>query len=473
MSADTQRTLTVAALLLSMFLAAMEATVVATAMPTVVSELGGLEVYGWVGAAYLLASTSTMPLFGKLADRIGRKPVLLFGLLLFMTGSLACGIATSIGQLIVFRALQGLGAGAVQPTVLTVVGDLYPPAERGRIQAFFSAIWGFAGVSGPLLGGAIVASTSWRWVFLLNLPFGLAAAAVLAFAYRENARTKPQTPLDVAGAVTLLLGATSLLLAASSVMPALTGVLGVGLAGLFLFLENRAPDPVLPLQLVGRRLVAVASAASVLQGAAMTGTLTYLPLHVQGVLLGHPTAAGLVITPMLVAWPIAASLTTRFLGRVGYRAPVLLGTLVLSLGLLLVAGLAVARVPGVWLGVGSFLFGFGMGLASTAILIGVQSSVGWEQRGVATAVILFARTMGGALGVGALGAVLASRLRDTLEPRVVQGLLDPHGRDAVLSIPGVVDALGAALQPLFWATAACAVLSLLVVAAYPRDSRPV
>jgi EmrB/QacA subfamily drug resistance transporter len=469
MSADTHRPLTVAALLLSMFLAAMEVTVVATAMPTVVSELGGLEVYGWVGAAYLLASTATMPVYGKLADRIGRKPVLLLGLLLFMAGSLACGLATTIGQLIAFRALQGLGAGAVQPTVLTVVGDLYPPAERGRIQAFFSAIWGFAGVSGPLLGGAIVASASWRWVFLLNLPFGLAAAAVLIFAYREAERARASTPLDLGGAATLLLGSTALLLAASSVMPALTAPLGLGLAALFLFVEGRAADPVLPLQLVGRRLVAVAAATSVLQGAAMMGTLTYLPLHVQGVLLGHPTDAGLVITPMLVAWPISAALTTRFLVQVGYRGPVRLGTLLAALGLVLVAGMTVARVPAIWLGVGSFLFGLGMGLASTAILIGVQSSVGWEQRGVATAVVLFTRTMGGALGVGALGAVLAGRLRDALDPSIVQALLDPHGRDGVLSVPGVVDALGGALQPLFWATAACAVLSLLVVLAYPRD----
>lgn len=469
MPVDTRRSLTVAALLLSMFLAAMEATVVATAMPTVVSELGGLDVYGWVGAAYLLASTVTVPLYGKLADRIGRKPILLLGIALFLAGSLSCGLATTIGQLVVFRALQGLGAGAVQPTVLTVIGDLYPAAERAKVQGLFSAVWGFSGISGPLLGGWIVASASWRWVFLINLPFGLAAAAVLAFAYREEPRVPATAPLDIGGAIVLMTASLALLLAASSVSPLLTGVLGLGLTALFLAIERRVADPVLPLQLVGRQLVAVAALVSLLHGAAMTGTLTYLPLHVQGVLLGRPTDAGLVITPMLVAWPIAAALTTRFLVRVGYRGPVRLGALLTAIGLVLVAVLAAARVPGVWLGTGTFLFGLGMGLTSTAIIIGVQSSVGWEQRGVATAVILFARTMGGALGVGALGAVLAARLRDRLSPDVVRTLLDPEARDTVLATPGVLDALDASLGPLFQACAVCAVLTLLLALAYPRD----
>src|SRR5258706_5712779 len=175
----TSRGLTVAALLLAMFLSAMEATVVATAMPTVIAELGGLALYGWVGAAYLLASTVTVPLYGKLADRRGRKPVLLAGIAVFLAGSLASGFAGSITQLIAFRALQGLGAGAVQPIVITVIGDLYTPAERGRVQGLFGAVWGFAGVAGPLLGGALVHSVSWRWVFLVNLPPGFAALAVL------------------------------------------------------------------------------------------------------------------------------------------------------------------------------------------------------------------------------------------------------------------------------------------------------
>lgn len=469
MHMKTHRPLTVAALLLSMSLAAMEATVVATAMPTVISDLGGLAVYGWVGAAYLLASTVTVPLYGKLADRVGRKPVLLFGIALFLSGSLACGLARSIGQLIAFRALQGLGAGAVQPTVLTVIGDLYSPTERGRIQGLFGAIWGISGICGPMLGGTLAAALSWRWIFLINLPFGAAAAVILLFAFREAPRTQPRSRVDVLGGCVLMSLSLSLLLAASDVVPLLTGPAGISLAALFVAIERRAIDPILPLQLIGRRLVAVASAASLLLGAAMTSTMSYLPLHVQGVLLGDPADAGLVLSPMLVAWPIASALTTRMLSTIGYRHPVRIGVLLSTAGLLLIAWLITVRAAISWLCLGTFVFGFGMGLANTAILIGIQASVGFEQRGTATAVTLFARTMGGALGVGALGAVLAARLEQVLPAQMVSALLDPHDRSGSIRDPMLASTLGAAIDPLFWSGAVCGLLALLVVLAYPRD----
>lgn len=470
--AISARAIVVAALLLSMFMAAMEATVVATAMPTVISELGGIRLYGWVGASYLLASTVTVPLYGKLADRHGRKPVLLLGIALFLAGSLASGLATSIEQLIVFRGLQGLGAGAVQPIVLTVIGDLYTPAERGRVQGFFGAVWGVAGISGPLLGGALVAAASWRWVFLINVPFGLAAAAILFFAYREAPRAKHTAPLDLAGSTAILLASLAILLAASRVAPVPLAVAGVLLTVLFVALERRAPDPVLPIPLMTRRLIAVGTGASFLLGAAMMGVLNYLPLHVQGVLLREPTEAGLVIAPMLVGWPLASAATSRMLMRIGYRKPVWLGALLSTIGLVALAPLVVTRAHPALLGVSMFVFGLGMGLANTAIIIGFQASVGWEQRGVVTAATMFARTMGGALGVGALGALLAARLGTSLSPELVSGLLDPDGRDAVLTQPGVVDALGAALDPLFWAGAIAAALALLIVLAHPRDEAP-
>ncbi|AKF11509.1 MDR family MFS transporter [Sandaracinus amylolyticus] len=468
----SNRPLTVAALLLSMFMAAMEATVVATAMPTVISELGGIRLYGWVGAAYLLASTVTVPLYGKLADRRGRKPVLLLGIALFLAGSLASGLATSIEQLIVFRGLQGLGAGAVQPIVLTVIGDLYTPAERGKVQGFFGAVWGIAGISGPLIGGAIVATTTWRWIFLINIPFGIAAALVLAFAYREAPRERAGAPLDLAGASTILFASLALLLAASGVAPVLMTIAGVALIALFVVIERRASDPVLPIPLMTRRLIAVTTIASFLLGVAMMGVLTYLPLHVQGVLLGVPTEAGLVIAPMLVGWPIASAMTSRMLVRTGYRKPVWLGALLSAVGLVALAPLVTMRAHPLALAGSMFVFGFGMGLANTAILIGVQASVGWEQRGVVTAATMFARTMGGALGVGALGAVLAARLGRALSPEVVSRLLDPEGRDIVLAQPGVIDALGDALDPLFWGGAIAAGLSLITVLAHPRDEQP-
>ncbi len=468
----SNRPVVVAALLLSMFMAAMEATVVATAMPTVIAELGGIRLYGWVGASYLLASTVTVPLYGKLADRRGRKPILLLGITLFLIGSLASGLAGSIEQLIAFRAIQGLGAGAMQPIVLTIIGDLYTPAERGRVQGWFGALWGFAGISGPLVGGAIVAAASWRWIFLINLPFGLASAAVLVLAFREPRRERATAPLDLLGAVSILVASLSLLLAASGVAPLPMAALGAVLLVLFVGVERRAADPIFPIPLVTRRLIAVNTVGSLLLGAAMMGVLHFLPLHVQGVLFGMPTEAGLVIAPMLVGWPIASAITSRLLVRTGYRRPLWLGAALAALGLVVLVLLAGARAPSVFLGVSMFVFGFGMGLANTAILIGVQASVGWEQRGVVTAATMFSRTMGGALGVGGLGALLAARLGDRIDPETVNALLDPHRRAGALAVPGIAEALGAALDPLFWGGAVAALLALVTLLAHPRDTPP-
>jgi EmrB/QacA subfamily drug resistance transporter len=455
-----------------MFMAAMEATVVATAMPTVISDLGGLALYGWVGASYLLASTVTVPLYGKLADRIGRKPVLMAGILLFLIGSLACGLSGSILQLIVFRSIQGLGAGAVQPMVLTVIGDLYTPEERGRVQGFFGAIWGAAGIAGPLLGGAIVHAMSWHWVFLINIPFGIAAMIVLAIAYREAPRKRSEAPLDLAGALAITLASLALLVAASGVWPVVLTAAGVALVVAFVAIELRAKDPVVPIPLLTRRLIAVASLGSMMMGAAMMGILNFLPLHVQGVLLGMPTDAGLVIAPMLVGWPIASAFTSRMLTRIGYRKPVFYGALLTAASLIALVPLVLVRAPAPWLGLAMAGFGFGMGLANTAILIGVQASVGWEQRGVVTALAMFSRSMGGALGVGGLGAILALRLGRTVSAETASALLDPERRASVLGDRTIVEALGAALDPLFWGGAIAAILAFVAILAYPRDQAP-
>ena len=471
MASTTNRPLTVAALLASMFMAAMEATVVATAMPTVIAELGGINLYGWVSASYLLASTVSVPLYGKLADRSGRKPVLLIGIAVFLAGSLASGLAQNIEQLIAFRALQGLGAGAVQPIVLTIIGDLYTPAERGRVQGLFGAVWGIAGIAGPLLGAALVHAVSWRWVFLVNIPPGILSFAVLIGAYREDAREKSRSPLDVLGALAITAASLALLLAASQVAPWIMLAASGVFTWLFVWIERRAADPVLPLSLLSRRLIAVTTIASALFGAAMMGVLTFLPVHVQGVLGRAPVIAGATISPMLVGWPIASAITSRLLVRTGYRTPVWIGSAVIAVALVALAWLVVGGAGPVALGAVMCVFGMGMGLQVTAIVIGVQASVGWEQRGVATASNMFARTMGGALGVGALGAVLALRIGRTLPADVVGALLDPHRREEALRYPGVVEALGDALDPLFWAGGVVAVIGLLVVLAHPRDKR--
>ncbi|MBK6515478.1 MAG: MFS transporter [Polyangiaceae bacterium] len=397
--------------------------------------------------------------------------MLLAGLGMFVIGSVASGLASTIHELIAFRALQGLGAGAVQPIVLTVVGDLYTPAERGRVQGFFGAVWGAAGVSGPLLGGAIVSSLSWRWIFLVNVPPGLAAMAVLWVVYKGRTRGRSRaTPLDLLGAGAITLASVCLLLAASGVAPIATGSAGVLLAAGFVWVERRAADPVLPLSLLGRRLIAVTTSASLLTGAAMMGVLTFLPLRAG---CARPLAdrGGAGDRAVLVGWPIASAVTSRMIVRTGYRRPTWLGSVITVAALAALVPLVLGHAPPWALGLAMFGFGVGMGLANTAILIGVQASVDQGQRGVATATTMFSRTMGGALGVGGLGAVLAARLGERVPSDVTSALLDPHERERVLAIPGVVEALGNALQPVFVSCAVAAGLALLVVLAHPHDAR--
>jgi EmrB/QacA subfamily drug resistance transporter len=468
----THRPLTTAALALSLFMAALEMTVVSTAMPTVVSDLGGIEHYAWVFTAYMLASTVTVPIFGKLADLYGRKPVLLFGTVLFLIGSVASGLSPSMQWLIAFRTLQGLGAGAIQPTTLTVIGDLYSLQERGRVQGLFSAVWGVSGLVGPLAGGLIVQWLSWHWVFYINVPVGLGTMALLVIFFHENIEKKPHT-LDVGGALLLSLGVVALLLGAQSlddrgVPLALAAVLLVA----FALVERKVKEPIMPPGILAQPAIAIAAITSALFSAAMFGATTYVPLFVQGVLGGTATQAGAMLTPMLVAWPVCAVICGKLLVRVGFR-PLILGGLGVSgvstvvLALVLGPG-APLLLPEVAMG----LFGAGLGFAATALLIAVQTSVGWEMRGVATASNLFFRTIGGALGVGVMGGVLVERL--TADPRIpvsaANELLGPeHGRglgdDILRQLSG---ALADGLTTNLWIISAMAVLAFAFSFLFPR-----
>jgi EmrB/QacA subfamily drug resistance transporter len=468
----TNRPLTVVSLLLSLSMAAMEMTVVSTAMPTVVGDLGGIHYYSWVFTAYLLTSTVTVPLYGKLADLYGRKPVLLAGIAVFLVGSMASGLARSIGALIAFRALQGLGAGAMQPTTLTIVGDIYNLEERARMQGVFGAVWGVAGLVGPLLGGIIVKYLSWRWVFFINVPAGIAAAALLVVALHENVEHRKHS-LDLAGAFFLTLGLTALLF---GVHGGRSGAIGLPLAALalvvFFMVERRAAEPVLPIDLFRQPVIGVATAAGALVGAGMIATVTYVPLYVQGVLGGTPTEAGSAITPMVIGWPIASAISGRILPRVGFRILVRSGLIISALAAI---ALALLLRPGVSLHLPqamSALYGVGLGLANTALLIAVQTSVPWRQRGVATASTMFARTIGGTLAVGVLGAVLSSALlRDGSVPEgAADQLLGPtHGAglDAVIA-RALSASLETGLTTVFWAIAAISIASAVSSAVFPR-----
>jgi EmrB/QacA subfamily drug resistance transporter len=476
----TNRPLTVISLLLSLSMAAMEMTVVSTAMPTVVGELGGIHLYSWVFTGYLLTSTVTVPLYGKLADLYGRKPVLLAGIGVFLVGSMASGLARGIGTLIAFRALQGLGAGAMQPTTLTIVGDIYNLEERARMQGVFGAVWGVAGLVGPLLGGVIVKYLSWRWVFFINVPAGIASAALLAASLHEEVEHRKHS-LDFLGAGLLTLGLTALLFAAHGGTSTLVGLpLAAASIVLFAFIERRVPEPVLPFDLFRQRVLAIATAAGTLVGAGMISMVTYVPLYVQGVLGGSPTQAGAAITPMVIAWPIASAVSGRVLPRIGFKPLVRTGLLISALAAI---AFALFLRPGASLHVPqalSALFGIGLGLANTALLIAVQTSVEWRQRGVATASTMFARTIGGTLAVGVLGGILASALsRDpSIPPDAADRLLGPeHGAGLPLSVLGALSSsLESGLATVFWLIAGIAAAAAAISLLFPElpvGNRPV
>jgi EmrB/QacA subfamily drug resistance transporter len=465
----TSRPLTVVALLLGLFLAAMEMTVVSTAMPTVVAELGGLPLYAWAFAAYLLATTVSVPIWGKLADLRGRKPVLLAGVGLFLLGSFACGHAGAMATLIFWRAVQGLGAGAMQPVTFTIVGDLFDVHERGRMQGLFGAVWGLAGLAGPLVGGAIVHSVGWRWVFWVNLPFGLASAAVLAIAYHERPE-RHEHRLDVAGAALLSVAVLATLLAARSRGEGLVAIpIAIAAAAGFLAVERRAKEPLLPLDLFGTRVVGIASVSGTLMGAAMLGTVTYVPLWVQSVLGLPPTSAGAAIAPMALGWPVASAISGRLVPRLGFRPLLRAGFATSALAAIAAAlalrpGTPLVLVQAIMAG-----YGAGLGLANPPLLIAVQTSVPWSRRGVATASTMFFRTIGGTLSVGILGGVLAHALAGAgARADLAEKLLGP---ERTTLDPAVVAPLAGALQGamaiVFAAGAVIACAAFVTVLAFP------
>jgi MFS family permease len=470
-----RRGVVTAALLLSMFLAAMEATIVATALPTIVARLGGLALYGWAGAAYLLASTVMMPLYGRLADLHGRRPLLLGGIGLFLVGCVLAGFAWSMEWLIVARLVQGLGAGAIQPITLTVVGDIYRLEERGRIQGLLGLVWGVAGVVGPVLGGVIVGTIGWRWVFWINVPFGLTAAAMLWWGFAEHRPAAPRAAIDWGGAALLTACAGALLLGAGGTATLWMLPAAVALGMVFVGTQRRARDPLLPLGLLARRDIAVSAVCSLFMGGVTMSVINYMPLYIQGVRGGGPAQAGLAVTPMLVGWPIAATLTARFILRTGFRPPVLVGSALAMLALMVTACAAQWNLSVSLIAAAMVLLGAGLGLTTTAVILGLQSAVSWSQRGVATSTNMFARSVGATLGVAMLGAFLAWGLAGRMPADRVAALLAHEvmpGAGAGLD-PEAVVALAATMKPLFWIIAGFGFCNWAIALLLPRDhARP-
>jgi len=400
-----------AGLLLGMSLGALEATVVSTAMPTVISTLGGLAHYSWVFSAYLLTSTACVPIWGRLSDLYGRRRIYLTGVAIFLLGSALAGASGSMVQLILSRAVQGLGAGCIIPLSMTIVGELYTLVERPRTQALFSGVWGVASIAGPLVGGYVTDYLNWRWVFFLNLPFGLMAAAVIASAYPRSGRVA-SVQVDWLGAGLLFTGISALLIALGDETPGgvwVWVVATVVLLGAFVAVERKADEPILPLDLFGVEVIARSLAVVFLVGVALFGAIAFIPLFVQAVRGGTATQAGQAITPLFLGWVVMSIVGARATVLFGYRTVSITGSVLMSIGfvgLTLVDG----HSPEWILLASCTVIGAGMGTQMLSLLLAVQHGVDRSRLGIATALNQFSRSVGAAIGVAAMGAVLARGL---------------------------------------------------------------
>ncbi|MFD7088950.1 MFS transporter [Streptomyces sp. NPDC059883] len=442
----------VAALMLGMALAALDGTIVSTAVPQIVGDLGGFAVFSWLFSGYLLAVTVTLPVYGKLSDTFGRKPVLIAGIILFLIGSLLCATAWNMASLIAFRVVQGLGGGALQGTVQVIAADLYPLKERPKIQARLSTVWATSSIAGPALGGLLAGYADWRWIFLINLPVGAVALWLVIRYLREPHRPAstrltapgpaPRRRVDWAGALAVF--ATGALLLTALVqggvawpwvsVPSFAFLGGSAvLAAVTVVIERRATDPIIPGWVWRRRTIAAVNLALGALGLLMVAPTVFLPTYAQSVLGLGPIAAGFVLSAMTLSWPISAAFSSRLYNRIGFRLTAITG---ISLALLVLLAFPLLPYPGrPWQpALIMLLLGAALGMFQLPLIIGVQSTVGWSERGTATASILFYRQIGQSVGAALFGAVangvMAARLADAPMP----------------GLPGDLDSVSKALE---------------------------
>ena len=449
----------VAALMLTVGLAAIDSTIVATAVPQIVADLGGFSLFPWIFSIYLLTQAVTVPIYGRLSDVFGRKPVLLVGVAGFLAGSILCAVAWSMVALIVFRGVQGLAAGAILPTTTTIVGDLYEPAERGRIQGYISSVWGVSAIVGPALGGFFAQYWTWRGIFWLNLPIGVGAAWLIRRHLHERIERRTHR-IDYAGAAALTLACSLLILALleggvswawSSPVSVALFALSAALLAAFVQIERTVAEPILPLWIFQHRTLLAANLAGLAIGAILIGQSSYVPTYAQRVVGVGAVVAGFAMAAMTIGWPIAATLAPRVYMRIDYRRTALLGGVISLAGCLLLA-LFVVGGAGIWrVAVASFVLGVGLGFASVSTVVAVQSVVGWGTRGVVTGSNMFIRTLGSAVGVAVFGSIANGRLA--------------HRRQTPAAIFHAVHGV-------FWALVAVAVLGIVAQLLLPRRVTP-
>jgi EmrB/QacA subfamily drug resistance transporter len=465
------------ALLLVLLLASLDQTIVSTALPTIVGDLGGASKLSWVVTAYLLASTVSGPLYGKLGDLYGRKLVLQTAIVIFLTGSVLCGLAQNMTELIAFRALQGLGGGGLLVVTLAVVGDIIPPRQRGRYQGYFGGVFGVSTVVGPLLGGFFVDNLSWRWIFFINLPIGVVALTVIAIVFHARADDVKHR-IDYLGAATLAGGLAAVVLYTSlggttyawgaPGMVALI-VAGIVLLVAFVFVEQRAEEPILPLGLFRNRVFTVTCAIGFVVGFALFGAVTYLPLYLQ-IVRGHsPTVSGLLLTPLMGGLLITSIASGQLISRYGrYKPYPIAGTALVTIGMVLLAQLG--EHTSAWVS-GSYMLvlGLGLGLVLQVLVLAAQNAVPYEYLGVATSGTTLFRSIGGSIGVAIFGAIFANQLATHLAAKLPTGTGLPSGTSPaeIRRLPAAVrdayiSAVTESLHPIFYAGAGISVIAFLL-----------
>ena len=467
------------AALIATFIPAVESSIVATALPTIVGALDGFDLFSWVFAVPLLTMAATIPVYGRLADIYGRKRVFFVGTSIFLVGTVLCGFARSTEILILDRAIQGFGSGAIQPIAMTVIGDVYTPTERARVQGWTSAVFGLAAVVGPALGAFLVQHVHWSLVFWINLPIGLLAIAMFAILLPETAPRRRHS-LDYLGGILLMIGVGALMLALvqartlgiAQVLAVAVGA--VSLVALFAH-ERRTPEPMLPLAMWRRRVVALCNAAGFGASAAMMAVSALLPIFVQGVMGRSPAVAGIVISAQSVSWMFAAFAAGRLMIRTSYRLTAAIGGTALVIGAAMLILLGPETDP-FWPAAAGFVMGIGMGFCNTTFIVAIQTSVGWHERGIGTGSQMFMRMLGMSVGAAIFGAIVNDGVDRRLPGTggLVNRMLDPATRDQLGAdmLARLGDAVGLAAHDAFIAAFVIALLTLAATLCLPARLNP-